>query len=150
VQNADSWSCMGRRAKGCMPLQESVLEAPLRRVCPRVHAALYPAHLCTTQTDNTASLPGTSPDLAMKVLQPKKFFTPRQPGPFGDSTITGLWFFRLPWSEGGLPAPARPGGGRLWPSLWWSVSHLLGRPPLLTTPQINGLFSKATSLSLPG
>lgn len=141
---------MDRRVEGRMPLQESVLEAPSRRVCPGFHTALCPAHLCTTRTDNVASLPGTSPGLAMKVLHPKKVFSPRQPGPFGDPTITGLWFFRLPWSEGGLPVPAGPGGGRLWPSLWWPVSHLLSRPPLLTTPHINGLFSKATSLSSPG
>lgn len=89
---------------------------------PESHTALHSAHLHTTWADNGASLPGTLPGLAMKVLHPKKLFRPRQPGPFDDPAITGLWFFSLPWSEGRLPAPAGPGGRRLWPSLWQPVS----------------------------
>lgn len=98
---------------------------PLEKGLPGVHATPYPAHLCTTPTNNWVSLPGTLPGSAMKVLHAKKLFRPRQPGPFGDPTITGLWFFSLLWSEGRLPALAGPGGGHLWPSVQWPVSRAL-------------------------
>lgn len=118
ARNADSRCRVGRRAKGSRPLQKSDSEAPWRRVClsPTLHSIPH------TYTPHGASLPGTLPGLVMKVLHPKKLFRPRQPGPFDDPAITGLWFFSLPWSEGRLPAPAGPGGRRLWPSLWRPVS----------------------------
>lgn len=136
----------GQEGQGQQASAEECLSSPLEKGLPESHAALHSTHLHTTWTDNGASLPGTLPGLAMEVLHPKKLFRPRQPGPFDDPAITGLWFFSLPWSEGRLPAPAGPGGCRLWPSLRRPVS-----PAWQTTspyhPQVHGLLSKATSLS---
>ena len=52
--------------------------------------SLYPAHRSTTWVNNVAQW---SPDVAgLKVLHPRKSFSPGQTGTFGDPTITGLWF----------------------------------------------------------
>lgn len=58
----------------------------------------------------------------------------RQSGTSADPTIRGLWFLDpLGQRDGFQPQLGLTWGG-LWPSLQWPVSCLLGRSPLLSTP----------------
>lgn len=94
--------------------------------------SLYPAHQSTTWVDNVAQW---SPDVAgLKVLHPRKSFSPGQTGTFGDPHHHRSLVWGFPWSEGWRSALAGPGWGGLWPSLQWPLSCLPGIRPSLQWP----------------
>lgn len=156
VRNVDS-ALRGRASRGrasarlafgatCLPLQDSILEPPRKwsalGFTPRL---LSPAHLPPMWVSDVARSARVAAGLALRVLHPRKPFSPGSLGPLVTPPSWSL-VFRLPWSEGQLRAPAGPGSGGL-------CHHRSGQCPaclaghLSLGHQIDGFFSKAISFS---